>query len=60
VEEYGVLAPTDWNFAAGGPVARALDAIAHEAEPARRSPLAALVATAFAPCLPFEVRAMGA
>jgi hypothetical protein len=54
---YRVQAPTDWNFAAEGPVATALDAIAAIADAARRDFLARLVATAYAPCLPFEVDA---
>jgi len=57
---YGVQAPTDWNFAPAGPVARALDAAAQAAEPVRLERLARLVATAYAPCLPFEVAHAGA
>jgi hypothetical protein len=56
IEEYGMLAPTDWNFAAFGPVAEALDAVARHPDPQRRTALGRLVATAYSPCLPFEVR----
>ncbi len=52
---YAVQAPTDWNFAVNGPVAMALDAVATFADPARRNHLGRLIATAYAPCLPFEV-----
>jgi hypothetical protein len=56
---YGVQAPTDWNFAPAGPVAKALESVAQVAQPARREHLARLVATAYAPCLPFEVAHAG-
>jgi hypothetical protein len=45
---YGILAPTDWNFAADGPVAQALAAAAGDHT-------ARVIGAAFAPCLPFEV-----
>jgi len=57
---YGVQAPTDWNFASTGPVATLLGAAAQATEPARRERLARLIATAYAPCLAFEVEHAGA
>jgi hypothetical protein len=45
---YRSLAPTDWNFAPGGPVAQALAAAADDCA-------ARVIGAAFTPCLPFEV-----
>lgn len=53
--DYGVMAPTDWNFAPHGPVARALHAVAREPQAAQREQRARIVGAAFSPCLPFDV-----
>jgi len=50
-----VLSPTEWNFAAQGPVARMLQGLPRSAHDPRTSPLAALVVAAWDPCVPFVI-----
>jgi hypothetical protein len=59
IVRYRIMAPTDWNFAPHGPVARALRDIMGERDAASRTRRARIIATAYAPCYPFAVDITG-
>lgn len=58
VEDYRILAPTEWNFSARGPVIRSLEAMGSALDPLapnERIEQARLVAGSYDPCVALEV-----
>lgn len=55
VEAYRILAPTEWNFHPGGPVARRLARLAAEAAPQEIDRQARLLIDIFDPCIPYRL-----
>lgn len=53
LRDYRMLAPTEWNFHAAGPLARGLEGVPAEGAEAR----AALLAASLDPCVPYRIEA---